>query len=206
MPPCAHAASASSLVSKARAAVERGDVDPARDLAPLVAALRTSRGGSLDTLIDGIEELGAYDGPSPASVKAYLQQEAPPALIEVARGKADWTIRGDALMALRSLNASDELLDRAAAVAAGDTTRSEEHTSELQSLRHLVCRLLLEKKKHIHSQQVALDLLRFLDPRPIELSVIRRNVRIITWRRRHDEHDVHEILIQAICCQYEHPI
>src|ERR1035438_10559558 len=27
--------------------------------------------------------------------------------------------------------------------------RSEEHTSELQSLRHLVCRLLLEKKKEI---------------------------------------------------------
>src|ERR1035438_3898643 len=26
------------------------------------------------------------------------------------------------------------------------STRSEEHTSELQSLRHLVCRLLLEKK------------------------------------------------------------
>src|SRR5437899_12814205 len=35
-----------------------------------------------------------------------------------------------------------------AALAAGDPTlRSEEHTSELQSLRHLVCRLLLEKKK-----------------------------------------------------------
>src|SRR5437870_8599283 len=28
------------------------------------------------------------------------------------------------------------------------TTRSEEHTSELQSRGHLVCRLLLEKKKH----------------------------------------------------------
>src|ERR1035441_11022159 len=28
-----------------------------------------------------------------------------------------------------------------------DLTRSEEHTSELHSLRHLVCRLLLEKKK-----------------------------------------------------------
>src|SRR5262245_64914711 len=27
------------------------------------------------------------------------------------------------------------------------TTRSEEHTSELQSLRHIVCRLLPEKKK-----------------------------------------------------------
>src|SRR5205814_10352172 len=30
---------------------------------------------------------------------------------------------------------------------AGTAPRSEEHTSELQSLRHLVCRLLLEKKK-----------------------------------------------------------
>src|SRR5258705_3629681 len=29
---------------------------------------------------------------------------------------------------------------------AGEEGRSEEHTSELQSLRHLVCRLLLEKK------------------------------------------------------------
>src|SRR5205814_5433667 len=27
------------------------------------------------------------------------------------------------------------------------SSRSEEHTSELQSLRHIVCRLLLEKKK-----------------------------------------------------------
>src|SRR5438045_7349069 len=30
--------------------------------------------------------------------------------------------------------------------APGEKVRSEEHTSELQSLRHLVCRLLLEKK------------------------------------------------------------
>src|SRR2546429_4226410 len=29
-----------------------------------------------------------------------------------------------------------------------DPTRSEEHTSELQSRLHLVCRLLLEKKKN----------------------------------------------------------
>src|ERR1039458_10698147 len=31
--------------------------------------------------------------------------------------------------------------------AAPAAPRSEEHTSELQSLRHLVCRLLVEKKK-----------------------------------------------------------
>src|SRR5205814_8419756 len=35
--------------------------------------------------------------------------------------------------------------------AGGEFVRSEEHTSELQSLRHLVCRLLLEKKKKTRS-------------------------------------------------------
>src|ERR1035441_10927284 len=39
--------------------------------------------------------------------------------------------------------------------------RSEEHTSELQSLRHLVCRLLLEKtkkqkNKHTHTHRVSI--------------------------------------------------
>src|SRR3712207_6854058 len=38
---------------------------------------------------------------------------------------------------------------RRCAVAA----RSEEHTSELQSRQYLVCRLLLEKKKNITTQQ-----------------------------------------------------
>src|SRR5256886_3710787 len=33
----------------------------------------------------------------------------------------------------------------------GDSTRSEEHTSELQSQSNLVCRLLLEKKKYLCS-------------------------------------------------------
>src|SRR5256884_4075942 len=35
--------------------------------------------------------------------------------------------------------------------------RSEEHTSELQSRLHLVCRLLLEKKKYIHHRCFLLD-------------------------------------------------
>src|SRR2546429_4134030 len=36
----------------------------------------------------------------------------------------------------------------------GNLERSEEHTSELQSRLHLVCRLLLEKKKQNISQQI----------------------------------------------------
>src|SRR5258705_5875113 len=39
-----------------------------------------------------------------------------------------------------------EVLSTSAGVSM-DNPRSEEHTSELQSLRHLVCRLLLAKKK-----------------------------------------------------------
>src|SRR5258705_8187489 len=37
----------------------------------------------------------------------------------------------------------------------GLVPRSEEHTSELQSLRHLVCRLLLEKKKKNKTTDIA---------------------------------------------------
>src|SRR2546425_6533860 len=39
---------------------------------------------------------------------------------------------------------------RPAAVVISISTRSEEHTSELQSLAYLVCRLLLEKKKYYY--------------------------------------------------------
>src|SRR5687767_15257168 len=48
--------------------------------------------------------------------------------------------------------------------ATGREVRSEEHTSELQSLAYLVCRLLLEKKKArrpeaaVHVERVTLDL------------------------------------------------
>src|SRR2546429_7140206 len=60
----------------------------------------------------------------------------------------------------RSLNADDPRVAAFGACAPGRvltygiekpaffTARSEEHTSELQSRLHLVCRLLLEKKKH----------------------------------------------------------
>src|SRR5258708_23071200 len=39
---------------------------------------------------------------------------------------------------------------------AGRALRSEEHTSELQSPDHLVCRLLLEKKKKTNSKDITI--------------------------------------------------
>src|SRR5947199_1687070 len=45
--------------------------------------------------------------------------------------------------------------EKAMQEVSGALDRSEEHTSELQSLRHLVCRLLLEKKKTISRESPA---------------------------------------------------
>src|SRR5689334_16135967 len=51
--------------------------------------------------------------------------------------------------------------------------RSEEHTSELQSQFHLVCRLLLEKKKKKISITLPKDVTQFLNnPKPIPLTVM----------------------------------
>src|SRR5437016_9449668 len=54
--------------------------------------------------------------------------------------------------------------------AAGEmlsTTRSEEHTSELQSLTNLVCRLLLEKKKLPTMLEMLLLKMRLLPTLPV---------------------------------------
>src|SRR5438874_5343636 len=45
-------------------------------------------------------------------------------------------------------------LSQAALSQCGTIFRSEEHTSELQSRRDLVCRLLLEKKKRMFTRSV----------------------------------------------------
>src|ERR1039458_2832893 len=54
-------------------------------------------------------------------------------------------LRGDPLFPL--INCVEDRLVKKA-------PRSEEHTSELQSLRHLVCRLLLEKKKNQNNYNI----------------------------------------------------
>src|SRR5690349_23462245 len=46
-----------------------------------------------------------------------------------------------------TLGAPQEKKNRLILIKQGELLRSEEHTSELQSRRDLVCRLLLEKKK-----------------------------------------------------------
>src|SRR5258708_13717544 len=69
-------------------------------------------------------------------------------------------IAGIALCAITSGSAFAQQLPKGVVIVTPDKAkwgnRSEEHTSELQSPDHLVCRLLLEKKKHLntkHQQQ-----------------------------------------------------
>src|SRR2546422_4828215 len=72
---------------------------------------------------------------SDALVEGHAAQRGDPALIRVGHGDSRGG-RGDI---------DHRIGVEHAAVAVG---RSEEHTSELQSRLHLVCRLLLEKKKN----------------------------------------------------------
>src|SRR5438045_7245202 len=51
------------------------------------------------------------------------------------------------------------------ALSARSIRRSEEHTSELQSLRHLVCRLLLEKKKKKKKKEMTRNINRICNNR-----------------------------------------
>src|SRR2546422_7717854 len=65
-------------------------------------------------------------------------------------GQRHWGARGQCRAGRSDHGAGDPArLDR--------SDRSEEHTSELQSRLHLVCRLLLEKKKKIRHAILALD-------------------------------------------------
>src|SRR5256884_7175959 len=56
-------------------------------------------------------------------------------------------LQAQAWLGLGDAAKAQELLTRVLSLDPSHSMRSEEHTSELQSRLHLVCRLLLEKKK-----------------------------------------------------------
>src|SRR5262245_65347024 len=87
--------------------------------------------GHLEQLA-GHLELHAYD------LLTFLLQKGDPSFKDVVVRRVEY------FEALR--NPSHEMWRQPGVFAFNVKARSEEHTSELQSLRHLVCRLLLEKK------------------------------------------------------------
>src|SRR5687767_15391881 len=63
------------------------------------------------------------------------------------RAAAQWRAMSPTVVTPKRSDSATPAATEAPAVAASPPDRSEEHTSELQSLAYLVCRLLLEKKK-----------------------------------------------------------
>src|SRR5437899_6409504 len=82
-----------------------------------------------------------------SDITAATVGEKTPAATPTARARKMYTASFVSLRVLRNRTAATMAASVNARARLFWTRRSEEHTSELQSLRHLVCRLLLEKKK-----------------------------------------------------------
>src|SRR5262249_58819187 len=100
--------------------------------------LRLARADGHSLTIPEIAAVEGLSSPYVAKILAVLRQAG---LIESVRGRAGGyrLAKSPAEIGLGSVLMS---------------IRSEEHTSELQSLTNLVCRLLLEKKKNTLNQQI----------------------------------------------------
>src|SRR3712207_7386366 len=79
-------------------------------------------------------------------------------LSRVGRAELDLDVFTGALADQQVVFAFDVIENRHVHRIAGDTHRSEEHTSELQSRQYLVCRLLLEKKNKQQTPMLLLQL------------------------------------------------
>src|SRR5262245_41399901 len=98
-------------------------------------AMELIDGPSLDTIIRQLRQ--ARDGEPPVELPGLTPPGSPMDATGPYVESSSPSANGAAALTSSSLSSDGHYFD---------TVRSEEHTSELQSLRHLVCRLLLEKK------------------------------------------------------------
>src|SRR3712207_492824 len=103
-------------------------------------------------LVDSQGKFGS-PGTDPAGAVRYTECQMAPLAMEMVRDidedTVDFTANYDGKTQEPTILPSrfpNLLVNGSAGIAVGMATRSEEHTSELQSRQYLVCRLLLEKK------------------------------------------------------------
>ncbi len=119
----ARASDIGRVITRAETAVRERNPSAPSDLAGLIDALRASRNATDQVkLIEAIGSIGDARGASPAAVKAYLREVASGPLLDIARSRAEWMVRGEALTCLRTLDASDAVLDQAIAIAEADVS------------------------------------------------------------------------------------
>src|SRR5689334_24579269 len=95
--------------------------------------------------------------PRPTTIYPLSLHDALPIYLEGERGERRGVV-GRARLLARLLLALD--VDEAGDGRDVERARSEEHTSELQSQFHLVCRLLLEKKNMVEQDRLIVERLR----------------------------------------------
>lgn len=116
------AASPSALVAAVDARIEAG-ADARAEIDALLEQLgRNGDEDVVDDLLDAVERIGDADGTSPQAVKQYLRAQAPVVLRKIFAGRFSWSLRSDALMLHRTLEASDADLQQAIALAKADTS------------------------------------------------------------------------------------
>src|SRR5260370_8420390 len=120
---------------------------PALRQALAAACPALSEGTAADAVSGVVPSLVASPG-STAEAAALLRAAASFGLTVVPRGAGtgmSWGAPPSSCDLVVDLRSMDQVLEHAAGTSSA--SRSEEHSSELQSHLNLVCRLLLEKKK-----------------------------------------------------------
>src|SRR5215212_10410301 len=97
-----------------------------------------------DYQVQAASSMSHLDSTRPARIRRPDRNPFDPMRISYTRA---WFQAGVAAAVVGALGLRRFGWPLAAGLGGLGAARSEEHTSELQSLRHLVCRLLLEKKK-----------------------------------------------------------
>src|SRR5690625_7030228 len=91
--------------------------------------------------------MGARTRPATSQLTTVASSSAPTATIT----KSHTASKNGAASSSSNTTITSWPVESSPATLTGMTARSEEHTSELQSRGHLVCRHLLEKKKRIEA-------------------------------------------------------
>src|ERR1039458_2861591 len=117
-------------------------IDVENSIGPSTLQIKVNEGGGVRDLSRTVEIIAAHYRTGSLTVAPRFVEPSPD---ELKRIKEEAQLKEKVFAA----SASEPLWSGnfRAPVTATPTDRSEEHTSELQSLRHLVCRLLLEKKR-----------------------------------------------------------
>ncbi len=110
----AHAQAPDPVIARAEASASANDPGVAADLGALFDALRASHDPLRQiALIDAVGRLGDRAGHASDAARAAVRAAAPGVLLAIIRSDADWSVRGEAMTCLRTIDAPDDIVAQA---------------------------------------------------------------------------------------------